>query len=119
MHATTLLPSLALFSTALSIPLVSRSESWSVPNIDLHFMGSNSGLPGGTWPDSAKFNSTIDFTVAFPSGSVACSGNWKYQQVPTTPITCAPGVEFQLSPTAAGTLNEATFTLTVRKIVSG
>jgi hypothetical protein len=80
-----------------------------------HFMGRDTGIPGNNW-SGHEFNSTLDFSVSFPSGAVACSGNWKYTQVPTTPFACgAEGVEFALSPTSAGTFSETAFTLTVTK----
>src|SRR4051812_21537543 len=118
MYTSTLLTTLFVSSTAvLSAPLTTRSESWPIPQMDVHFMGRDTGLPGNTWPESSKFNSTLDFTVSLPTGDVACSGSWKEKEVPTTPIACAAeGVEFQLSPTSAGILTEAAFTLTVRKI---
>ncbi|KAF2107805.1 hypothetical protein BDV96DRAFT_471333, partial [Lophiotrema nucula] len=100
----------------LSAPLTSRSESWPIPDLKVHFMGRDTGLPGNQWPDSAKFNSTLDFTVSLPDGPVTCHGDWIYTQVPTTPFTCSSAnVEFQLGPTSAGTLTETAFVLSVTR----
>jgi hypothetical protein len=104
--------SLSLALPALSAPLISRStESWSIPTMNVHFMGRDTGIPGNTWPDSEKFNTTLDFTLTTPSSEVQCSANWKYQ----AEWTCgdATGVSFHLSPTPEGTLYDATWTLTV------
>jgi hypothetical protein len=82
-------------------------------------MGRDTGLPGNEWPESAKFDSTIDFTVKLPTGDVQCHGNWKYQQVATTPFACSDNVEFQLSPTSEGLLTEIAFVLTIRRSEAG
>ncbi|KAF2434888.1 hypothetical protein EJ08DRAFT_730573 [Tothia fuscella] len=39
------------------------SEKWNITQLDIHFMGRDTGLPGNTWPDSSKFPSTITFTI--------------------------------------------------------
>ncbi|KAF2839955.1 hypothetical protein M501DRAFT_932391 [Patellaria atrata CBS 101060] len=70
----------------LSHPLLSRqnttipqAEAWSITAISLHFMGSNTGLgwPGQPWPENKKFNTSLEFTVATPTGDAVCTGNWK------------------------------------------
>jgi hypothetical protein len=112
------LVSLSLALPALSAPLTARStESWSIPTMAVHFMGRDTGIPGNTWPDDRKFNTTLDFTLTTPSSEVQCSANWKYQEVSTAEWTCggATGVSFYLSPTPAGVLSDSTWTLTVTK----
>ncbi|KAF2744898.1 hypothetical protein M011DRAFT_428059 [Sporormia fimetaria CBS 119925] len=116
MLTSTLLPLLSLpFTLSLTIPRA-PTETWPIPTISVHFMGRDTGLPGNTWPEYAKFNSTLDFTVEFPTGPVACSGNWEYTKVPTTPFMCEQGpggaaVQFTLAPTEKG-LTGAQLTLT-------
>jgi hypothetical protein len=109
--------SLSLALSALAAPLTVRStESWSIPTMDVHLMGRDTGIPGNTWPDSRKFNTTLDFTLTLPSSELKCSANWKYQQVSTDAWPCGDattGVSFQLSPTPAGDFNEAMWTLTI------
>jgi hypothetical protein len=107
---------LSLALPALSAPLTARStETWSIPTMDVHFMGRDTGIPGNTWPDSEKFNTTLDFTLTTPSSEVQCSANWKYQAVSTAEWTCgdATGVSFHLSPTPDGTFYDAAWTLTI------
>jgi hypothetical protein len=114
-----LLPTLLSLSLALpvlSAPLTSRStETWSIPTMNVHFMGRDTGIPGNTWPEDRKFNTTLDFTLATPSAEVQCSANWKYQEVSTAEWACgdATGVSFHLSPTPAGVLADASWTLTI------
>jgi hypothetical protein len=115
MISSTLL-SLAFALPALAAPLTSRSiESWSIPTMNVHLMGRDTGIPGNTWPDDRKFNTTLDFTLNTPSAEVQCSANWKYQEVSTAEWACgdATGVSFHLSPTPAGTLSDAAWTLTI------
>lgn len=124
MHTQVVFPvTLALGAVALAAPLTlsTRAESWPISELEVHFMGRDSGLPGSEWPEAYKFNSTLDFKMSFPSvaDEVSCHGSWKYQEVPTMLISCnAEGVEFQLSPTSSGVLTEASFVLTVRKKAS-
>jgi hypothetical protein len=115
MISSTLL-SLAFALPALAAPLTSRStESWSIPTMNVHLMGRDTGIPGNTWPDDRKFNTTLDFTLNTPSAEVQCSANWKYQEVSTAEWACgdATGVSFHLGPTSAGTLSDAAWTLTI------
>jgi hypothetical protein len=110
--------SLSLALPALAAPLTARStESWSIPSMAVHLMGRDTGIPGNTWPDDRKFNTTLDFTLTLPSSEVTCSANWKYQQVSTAEWPCggATGVSFHLSPTPQGVFSDATWTLTVTK----
>jgi hypothetical protein len=109
---------LALAFPALSAPLIARStETWSIPTMNVHLMGRDTGIPGNTWPEDRKFNTTLNFTLTLPSSEVTCSANWKYQQVSTTEWPCGDttGVSFKLSPTTQGTFSDATWTLTLTK----
>jgi hypothetical protein len=119
MHFPTQLPLvLALALPALSAPVSNGStETWSIPTMNVHLMGRDTGIPGNEWPENRKFNTTLDFTLALPSSTVQCSANWVYQQVSTDEWTCgnATDVTFHLGPTSAGTLNDITYALTVTK----
>jgi hypothetical protein len=110
-----LLPTLlSLALPALSAPLTARStETWSIPTMAVHFMGRDTGIPGNTWPDDRKFNTTLAFTLNTPSSTVQCSAYWKYQQISTAEWPCGDGVSFHLSPTPEGTFTDAEWTLTV------
>ncbi|KAF2276740.1 uncharacterized protein EI97DRAFT_432983 [Westerdykella ornata] len=117
-HSTTLL---LLSATALAAPLATRTQSWPIPSLEVHFMGHDSGLPGGQWPEAHKFNSSLAFTIAVApnSPSIPCRAPWPEKEIPTTPLPCdADGFEFQLSPTSSGLLTETSFVLTVRKMES-
>jgi hypothetical protein len=81
--------------------------------MNVHLMGRDTGLPGNTWPDSSKFNTTLDFTLVLPSSQVQCSANWKYQQISTAVWPCSDSVSFQLSPTPEGAFTDAQWTLTI------
>jgi hypothetical protein len=124
MHSNTLLSCAALAGAALSAPLTApvttslttrTTETWSIPTMDVHFMGRDTGIPGNTWPEDRKFNTTLDFTVIFPTFEQHCSANWTYQQVPTTKQSCGDDVTFQLSPTPAGAFSDSTWTLTIQE----
>jgi hypothetical protein len=127
MHFNTVLSyatlAVAVLSAPLTAPLTSSlttrsTETWSIPTMDVHFMGRDTGIPGNTWPEDRKFNTTLDFTVIFPTFERQCSANWIYQQVPTTTQSCGDGVTFQLSPTPAGTFSDSTWTLTIQQQAS-
>jgi hypothetical protein len=119
MHFNTVLSYATLAVAVLSAPLTTRStETWSIPTMDVHFMGRDTGIPGNTWPEDRKFNTTLDFTVIFPTFERQCSANWIYQQVPTTTQSCGDGVTFQLSPTPAGAFSDSTWTLTIQEQAS-
>lgn len=70
---------LALFSSLVT--LVS-ADTWTIPTLSTHFMGKNSGLPGGQWPENFKFNVSVDFTLKRVSRADAspfttkCGCNW-------------------------------------------
>jgi hypothetical protein len=109
---------LSLALPALSAPFPNGStETWSIPTMNVHFMGRDTGIPGNQWPESSKFNTTLDFTLTLPSSTVLCSANWVYQQVSTAEWACGngTGVSFHLGPTSAGTLYDSTWALTVTK----
>lgn len=113
-----LLPTLlSLALPALSAPLAARdTESWSIPTMDVHLMGRDTGIPGNTWPEDRKFNTTLDFALTLPSSTVQCSANWKYQEVSTAEWPCSdPSVSFHLSPKPDGVLSDAGWTLTITR----
>ncbi|KAL5117875.1 hypothetical protein ACEQ8H_004193 [Pleosporales sp. CAS-2024a] len=86
----------------------------------VHFMGRDTGIPGNTWPDSAKFNTTLDFTLDLPDSQVQCSANWTYQAISTAVWSCTDNtITFQLSPTPDGALADAQWTLTITETAAG
>jgi hypothetical protein len=108
--------SLSLALPALSIPLLATrdTQSWSIPTMKVHFMGRDTGIPGNTWPDDRKFNTTLDFTLDLPSSEVQCSANWKYQEISTAEWPCSDSsVSFHLSPLPSGAFTDAQWTLTI------
>lgn len=60
---------MAAFFTLLIFGLVTFgdaslvTEHWNITSLNTHFMGSNSGFPGGQWPPGSEFSSTIDFSL--------------------------------------------------------
>lgn len=110
-----ILLSMTLALPALSAPLLATraTESWSIPTMDVHLMGRDTGIPGNTWPENRKFNTTLDFTLVLSSSEVQCSANWKYQEVSTAVWPCSDDISFQLSD--AGAFSDAEWTLTITK----
>ena len=60
--------------------MIAAAESWSLPVVNTHFMGNNSGIGSGTWPPSSAFPSSVDFIFRRTPGdngtfwtSAACS----------------------------------------------
>jgi hypothetical protein len=48
-------------------PPNSQAETWTIPRMKMHIMSPTTGIPGNPpWPDSRRFNSTIDFAVLMP-----------------------------------------------------
>ncbi|KAE8872882.1 hypothetical protein PTNB73_02033 [Pyrenophora teres f. teres] len=73
---TLLLPILTLFTlSANARPTTATAtvETWSIPRLTMHMMTPTTGLPGGAWPPSLRFNSTIDFDILVPDHSAAAS----------------------------------------------
>jgi hypothetical protein len=85
-----------LLTTVMAVNVV---EYFNITELNTHFMGPNSGLPGGQWPPGSDFPSTINFTIYHyfvattsingsaveinsipPAGNVYCAMNW------TTPV---------------------------------
>jgi hypothetical protein len=112
-----LVPTILAFALpALSAPLTARAEEqWSIPTMAVHFMGRDTGIPGNTWPDDRKFNTTLSFTLDQPTSSVNCAANWEYQKVSTAEWQCGDGVSFHLSPTPDGSFSDSQWTLTVSR----
>ncbi|KAF2201693.1 hypothetical protein GQ43DRAFT_370825 [Delitschia confertaspora ATCC 74209] len=116
--------SLALPHTRPSRDITTQevSQTWTITSMNMHFMGSNTGLPGNTWPDDKKFDTTLDFTISFPdTTSTKCSTSWKYTSVPLDmAVACEAesGVAFVLTEGMGGKTSEANWGLGVRKVVS-
>lgn len=60
------------------------AEQWEIPRLNVHMMTRFTGIPGNNgWPESAKFPSTIDFTVAMPGNMTAdCTTSWPNGTLP-------------------------------------
>lgn len=72
-----------------------NGETWSLDGLATHFMGANSGLPGGQWPPGSQFNSSIAFAVSSstspalaPTVIAECSANWAPPAVPVDWASC-------------------------------
>ena len=102
----------------------STSESWAVSDLRTHFMGANSGLPGGAWPPGSAFNSSVDFTLQTDSTgdeSRVCSVSWTPPDYPTGFTPCAaassasapPDVSFRLKGLPDRPFSETAFWLDV------
>ena len=86
----TSLPLLISLTTALPTiphnPLHSRdislaaAQTWHIPRLDMHMMSTSTGIPGnGPWPESSKFDSTIDFDVLVPEEAPLPASKWNCQ----------------------------------------
>ncbi|KAB2580881.1 hypothetical protein BFW01_g6642 [Lasiodiplodia theobromae] len=67
------------------LPRDVSATQYEISTLGTHFMGKNSGIADGSWPDSAKFNSTIQLTINYPANngingskpeSTTCTGSW-------------------------------------------
>lgn len=75
--------------------MIAAAESWSLPVVNTHFMGNNSGIGNGTWPPSSAFPSSVDFIFRRTPGdngtlwtSAACSANWTASDYPKNWKAC-------------------------------
>jgi hypothetical protein len=74
------------------------AEKWSIPRMQMHMMSKDTGIPGNTWPDSAKFNSSIDFDVMIPDHAstdmlkVNCQAQFANYTLPVGTLECVPVV---------------------------
>ncbi|OCK79755.1 hypothetical protein K432DRAFT_405291 [Lepidopterella palustris CBS 459.81] len=96
-------------------PTPNSTELWTIPDLATHFMGANSGLPGG-WPTNTGFNSTVSFTLNLAlNTSTQCSTNWTQPFYPTAYIPCTDLVsQFQLQNTPDRNFSEGDFVLNVK-----
>jgi hypothetical protein len=101
---------LLLAVPALSTP-ISRSrsvadEQWTISTFSGHFMGDNSGIGDGSWPEASKFLTTLSFTLNFPDNSATtCTASFKEPE-PGTPVDytdCGVGVRFKIAKAAENT----------------
>jgi hypothetical protein len=98
---------LSLLTSTLALPttntpsLAARqvsAEKWSIPRMQMHMMSKDTGIPGNTWPDSAKFNSSIDFDVVIPDHAssdmlkVNCQAQFANYTLPVGNVVCVPVV---------------------------
>lgn len=75
--------------------VIAVAESWSLPVMNSHFMGNNSGIANGDWPPSTQFPSSVDFIFRRTPGnngtlwtSAACSANWTASDYPKNWKVC-------------------------------
>lgn len=73
--------------------LASRAdtETWSIPNMELHMMTRHSGLPGdGAWPEYTKYPSTIDFDINMPNNRILhCHNSFVNGTLPDDLAACS------------------------------
>jgi hypothetical protein len=97
--------SLVSLTQALPTPSFALSESWLIPRLDMHYMMADSGLPIA-WPDWAKFDSSIDFDISLPSGTVNCQANWPNGTLPEGEWACSRSGEVKGPKRVEGTEDE-------------
>ncbi|KAF2810246.1 uncharacterized protein BDZ99DRAFT_476429 [Mytilinidion resinicola] len=72
----------------------SKSEIWHISAFTAHFMGDDSGLPGGEWPPGVNFNTTLSFTLAFPDNTTSsCAATFQEPGTPTAYTVCERRVD--------------------------
>jgi hypothetical protein len=55
----------------------------------MHMMSPSTGIPGNPpWPESRRFNSTIDFDVLMSGEKVKCQGSWENGTLPNEKMGC-------------------------------
>ncbi|KAK7556729.1 hypothetical protein IWX49DRAFT_9340 [Phyllosticta citricarpa] len=59
-------------------PRAANATNYEITALKTHYMGTNSGLPGGTWPAASKFDSTITFNLDLSDSKTTCAGSWPY-----------------------------------------
>ncbi|KAF2098363.1 hypothetical protein NA57DRAFT_77154 [Rhizodiscina lignyota] len=88
--------SLNFLITCLLLLQLALADTWQIPTLTNHFMGSNSGITDGSWPPNKAFNSTMNFTIQYLPKSfndkafsqTECSGSWVGEAYPTTWLSC-------------------------------
>ncbi|KAK7538731.1 uncharacterized protein J3D65DRAFT_667386 [Phyllosticta citribraziliensis] len=71
----------AALASAAVLPVYPRTANltnYDISNLETHFMGKNSGLPGGSWPTAYQFDSTINFSIDLSDSKTTCAGSWPY-----------------------------------------
>jgi hypothetical protein len=66
----------------------SCTDPWEITSLTNHFMGANSGLPGGSWPAGTEFDTTMNFTLKHGSFVTECDASWPEKQHPTDWTQC-------------------------------
>jgi hypothetical protein len=99
----TLLTLLTLLTSTIALPTTNTvrqvsPEQWSIPRMQMHMMSKDTGIPGNQWPESAKFNSTIDFDILVPDHAstgmvkVNCQAGFANYTLPVGTVECTPVV---------------------------
>ncbi|KAH6845885.1 hypothetical protein BKA58DRAFT_316440 [Alternaria rosae] len=71
------LPSPLRYSLSAREPSLAAEETWHIPRLNMHMMSTSTGIPGsGPWPESSKFDSTIDFDVVVPEEAPLGTSKW-------------------------------------------
>ncbi|CAO2651147.1 Nn.00g094440.m01.CDS01 [Neocucurbitaria sp. VM-36] len=81
------------------------AEQWLISRLDMHIMSEGTGIPGNpTWPESMRFNSTINFDVVVPDytinedgssrdpESLNCQTSWENGTLPELLVECTGGL---------------------------
>lgn len=109
---------LPLTLAAPTAPTGPPPQQWQIPTLSTHFMGANSGIANGAWPDWAKFNSSLAFSLAYSprsnsssSSTVSCEANWVPGAYPTTWTPCSDGSKVQWKLADGAAFESARFTL--------
>jgi hypothetical protein len=64
--------------------------------MQMHMMSRDTGIPGNQWPESSKFNSSIDFDVLIPDHAtegmvkVNCQAGFANYTLPASTTSCHP-----------------------------
>ena len=103
----------------VGLMVIAAAENWSLPVVNTHFMGNNSGIANGAWPPSSLFPSSVDFIFRRTPGNngtfwttAACSANWTASNYPKNWKVCNDTTVMWRFSTQPGTF-AANFTLEI------
>lgn len=103
----------------VGLTMIAASEIWSLPLVNTHFMGNNSGIANGAWPPSSVFPNSVDFIFRRTPGNndtfwtnAACSANWTASDYPKNWKACNDTTVVWRFSTQSGTF-AANFTLEI------
>lgn len=71
------LPSPLRYALSAREPSLAAEETWHILRLNMHMMSTSTGIPGsGPWPESSKFDSTIDFDVVVLEEAPLGTSKW-------------------------------------------